>query len=69
MYDALTSERVYKKAIPHEEAIQMILRGECGAFNPMLINCLLDVQDKIQMELNTLTSTPPGGPEWSRLEE
>ena len=59
VYDALTSERVYKKAIPHEEAIQMILRGECGAFNPMLINCLLDVQDKIQMELNTLTSTPP----------
>lgn len=54
VYDALTSERVYKKAIPHDEAIQMILRGECGAFHPLLIECLLDVQDRIQMELNTL---------------
>ena len=53
VYDALTSERVYKKACPHEKAIQMILNGECGAFNPMLLNCLLDVQDKIQIEMNT----------------
>ena len=58
VYDALTSERVYKKAIPHDEAIQMILRGECGAFNPLLIECLLDVQDRIQMELSTLGTDP-----------
>lgn len=58
VYDALTSERVYKKAIPHDEAIQMILRGECGAFHPLLIECLLDVQDRIQMELNTLGTDP-----------
>lgn len=53
VYDALTSERVYKKAIPHDKAIQMILNGECGVFNPMLLNCLLDVQDKIKLEMNT----------------
>ena len=47
VYDALTSVRVYKKAIPHEKAIQMILDGECGQFNPLLIQCLLDVQDRI----------------------
>ena len=35
-----------------------ILRGECGAFNPMLINCPLDVRDKIQMEFNTMTFQP-----------
>ena len=58
VYDALTSERVYKKAIPHDEAIQMILRGECGAFHPLLIECLLDVQNRIQMELNTLGTDP-----------
>lgn len=47
VYDALTSVRVYKDAIPHEEAIQMILDGKCGAFNPLLLDCLLEVQDRI----------------------
>lgn len=47
VYDALTSVRVYKDAIPHEEAIQMILDGKCGTFNPLLLDCLLEVQDRI----------------------
>lgn len=47
VYDALTSVRVYKDAIPHEEAIQMILDGKCGEFNPLLLDCLLEVQDRI----------------------
>ena len=47
VYDALTSARVYKDAIPHEEAIQMILDGKCGTFNPLLLDCLLEVQDRI----------------------
>ena len=29
VYDALTSERCYKKAFSHEKAVQMILNGEC----------------------------------------
>ena len=44
VYDALTSERCYKKAFSHEKAVQMILNGECGAFNPLLLQCLTDVQ-------------------------
>lgn len=40
VYDALTSERCYKKAYSHETAIHMILDGQCGAFNPMLLECL-----------------------------
>lgn len=48
VYDALVSERVYKKAYTHEQAIQMIFNGECGAFNPILLNCLRDIEDKIQ---------------------
>lgn len=40
VYDALTSTRVYKPPIPHEEAVQMILDGKCGAFNPLLLECL-----------------------------
>ncbi len=47
VYDALVSERVYKKAIPHEKAIEMILNGECGIFNPILLECLVDIKDKI----------------------
>lgn len=40
VYDALTSERVYKKAYSKEKAYQMILNGECGAFDPKLLKCL-----------------------------
>ena len=45
VYDALTSERVYKKAYSHEEAVQMICNGECGTFNPLLLECLCEIQD------------------------
>ncbi len=48
VYDALTSERVYKKAFSHDKAMEMILGGECGAFNPLLLECLVDIQDKLK---------------------
>ena len=51
VYDALTSERVYKKAYSHEKTVQMICNGECGTFNPLLIECLCDIQDHIKKEL------------------
>ena len=37
VYDALTSERCYKKAFDHDTAIRMILDGQCGQFNPILM--------------------------------
>ena len=51
VYDALTSERCYKKAFSHEKAVQMILNGECGAFNPLLLRCLTDIQADLKEEL------------------
>ena len=51
VYDALTSERVYKKAIPHEKAIEMIVTGECGQFNPLLIECLLEIKEDIPIQI------------------
>ena len=48
VYDALVSERVYKKAFTHEKALEMIQNGECGTFNPLLLQCLLEVQDKLK---------------------
>ena len=51
VYDALTSDRCYKKAYPHEQAAEMILNGECGAFNPMLLECFVEIKDDLKREL------------------
>lgn len=52
-YDALISDRVYKKAYSHEQAMKMILNGECGAFNPVLLECLTDIQDHLKEVVNS----------------
>lgn len=44
-YDALTTDRVYKKAIPQSRAFSMILNGECGVFSPRLLECFKNVRD------------------------
>ena len=59
VYDALTSDRVCKKAFPHEKAMHMILNGDCGAFNPLLIDCLIDLQDRIVVEKDEQDPPPP----------
>lgn len=46
-YDALTSNRCYKSAYSCEEAINMIVSGQCGAFNPEFVECLLKIKDKL----------------------
>ena len=51
VYDALTSRRVYKEAYTHERALKMIFDGECGSFNPLLLECLKEASDTIQNEL------------------
>lgn len=51
VYDALTSDRVYKPAYTHEQAMDMILGGQCGTFNPLLLECLKDVQERILTEI------------------
>lgn len=48
VYDALVSERVYKKAFSHEKALEMIRNGECGTFNPLLLQCMAEAQDKLK---------------------
>lgn len=51
VYDALTSKRCYKAAYSHEKAIEMILAGQCGTFNPMLLECLLDISSALKKEM------------------
>jgi len=47
VYDALTSPRVYKGPYAPDEAARMILRGECGIFNPRLMDCLEQVKNTL----------------------
>lgn len=57
VYDALTSNRCYKKAFSHEKAMEMILDGQCGAFNPVLLQCLKDCEKQILAELSDSIDT------------
>ncbi len=52
VYDALTSVRVYKPAYTHEEAVEMINNGECGQFNPILLEVLNEISDNLQLNIS-----------------
>ena len=39
-----------KKGYTHERAIEMILSGECGIFNPILIECFMEIEPKIKQK-------------------
>lgn len=54
-YDALTSDRCYKSAYTHEKAVAMILNGECGIFNPLLLRCFTEISDELLIDLNLNT--------------
>ena len=57
VYDALVSERVYKKAFSHDKTMEMILGGECGTFNPLLLDCLRESQDEIREKIGKMGRT------------
>lgn len=59
VYDALTSERVYKSAVSHETAMKMIMNGESGVFNPLLLECLEEVSERVKQELDSSAIDPP----------
>lgn len=67
VYDALTSERCYKKAFTHEKAIEMILGGECGSFNPLLLACLQRVAPQLQASMRQNPADFDYGAEARRL--
>lgn len=54
VYDALISERAYKKAFSHEKALQMILNGECGTFNPLLLETLVEIQPRLKAKMEQI---------------
>ena len=69
VYDALTSERCYKKAFSHEKAVNMIKNGECGQFNPLLIQCLDNLYDVIPKRMQSETSSHMDEEDIKRLVE
>ena len=67
VYDALTSERCYKKAFDHDTAIQMILDGQCGQFNPILLECLKELSFQLSKMLDKGMEDNEYYPEIQRL--
>ena len=55
VYDALTSRRVYKPPFIHDKAVDMILNGECGAFNPLLLECFKDCHKELEQKLKEVS--------------
>lgn len=47
VYSTMTTDRVYQKALPHEEVMELILSGSCGAFNPVLLKCLQSIESQL----------------------
>lgn len=48
VYDALVSERCYKKPFSLEEAYDMITHGKCGMFNPKLLACFEHARNEFE---------------------
>jgi len=67
VYDALTSQRVYKPAFSHEKALEMIKNGECGAFSPLLLECLEEISDKLAAEMSSATIRSANSLEMQRV--
>ncbi len=47
VYDALICKRVYKPPFPREKVLEMIQTGQCGTFNPQLLESFLSVEGTI----------------------
>ena len=54
VYDALSCRRVYKPPIPRPQVLEMIQTGQCGLFNPQLIESFLKVEDQLYLLYKTL---------------
>ncbi len=60
VYDALTTPRVYKEAFSHDTAVHMILDGECGVFNPQMLQCLCCVLNEFESCARAYADSPTG---------
>lgn len=47
VYDALITDRIYRKAMSHKEACSLILSGKGNQFDPQVIEAFIAIEDKI----------------------
>lgn len=75
-FDALTTKRVYKDAIGREEAFNMILNGDCGAFSDKIISSFIAVKKELfehieAVSQHAITASPSvlrnGSLSWARF--
>lgn len=57
VYDALSCRRVYKPPYPREQVLEMIRTGQCGVFNPRLLDSFFAVEDMIYEMYRDLPET------------
>lgn len=48
VYDSLIQKLVYKDAIEHDKAVEMIVSGDCGSFEPYLVQCFYAVAEQFR---------------------
>lgn len=63
VYDALSCKRVYKDAFPRAQVLEMICSGQCGAFNPELLECFLKIEDRLAALYHKHGPNDEGGPQ------
>ena len=56
VYDAITNHRVYKDAIPHEEAVELIRKDSGKHFDPDVVEAFLALSDTFQAILLQYTN-------------
>jgi len=54
VYDALSCKRVYKASFPREQVVEMIRTGQCGLFNPRLLESFFTVEGRLYELYRTL---------------
>jgi len=67
VYDALTSRRVYKPALPHEEVATMIRQGRGEQFDPDVVDAFVQLQDEFQTITQRFHDQEPHGMPWPPL--
>ena len=48
VYDALISQRVYKAALPHDRAVQIVFQGRGTHFDPDMVDAFIGIQDEFE---------------------
>jgi putative two-component system response regulator len=58
VYDAFTTTRVYRRGVPHEEAIDIIVRGSGTHFDPAIVSALVDIEGQFAQICRDLADPP-----------